>query len=557
VTTGERTPAPVGGPSRLEDEDQAEETRSRSWLFERLRLRRFDLVAMAVLLAVAFVFRFFSPLMPDIFTGTGFISNCVHSTPIDARGDLGTLCGLAYPYQRANPQSGRPAEGEVFDEVYFAVFGHDDLKGIPYFDDKPPVARYLIAAGEWLYGDWRKVTQGLPGDPADLGFNTFGWRIMACIFGSLVVPLMYLLAFKLWPNRWFAIGAGVLCCFDGMFFIQSRIAMLDIFLVFFVMLAYTLFLFHLESRTERGAVASLLLMGIVLGVAIMCKWTALAALGSIAFFLVARPLASHVKLSSGGWSWGPRSGHVLPGRARLPIYAWTAVIALVAIPIAIDLVSWIPFFMRGQFHTLGDLLTYQYQGYEFNATLTATHPYGSKWYTWPLTVRPVLYYYQGDGLGVDLASGQQLVAGMTDLGNPLIWWASVPALLALPYFAIKDRSWPATVIMVGYVTAYLPLAKVSRVLFMFEYFGPLIFAVLALAFVLARMQQAWVAAPLGLDHEPALQRWVRSRWIVPVFLGLAVLTFLYFYPVWTGLPISYHSFMDGFWTGKVWLFSWI
>jgi dolichyl-phosphate-mannose-protein mannosyltransferase len=561
-TSPAEAPEPVSGPPpppprdarRLEDEGP------RSWLYDHLRLRRFDVLAMGILLVVAFVFRFFSPIFPDLFAGKGFIGNCVQSTPIDARGAKGTLCGLSYPYQQANPQSGEPAEGQVFDEIYFGVFAHNDLKGVSYFDPEPPVAKYLIAAGEWGYGEWRKVTQGLPGDPADLGFNTFGWRIMVCIFGTLAVPLMYLLAFKLWPNRWFAVAAGVLCCFDGMFFVQSRIGMIDIFPIFFVMLAYTLFLFHLESRTPQRAVITLLLTGTVLGVAIASKWIALAALASIVFFLVARPIVRRVGVRIGEWSWRPPvAGPLLPGNTNWLIYLCAGVTALFTIPVAIYLLSWIPFFTRGQFHTLQDLLTYQYQVYMYHATLTATHPYGSKWFQWPFSIRPVAYYYQGDGLGLDASSGQQLVAGIVNLGNPAIWWASVPALLALPYFIVKDRSWPATVILVGFLTQYLPFIKISRVMFQYHYFGGLIFAILALAYVLARVHQARLVVAVGFDGESdsAGETRVPTGWILPAFLVLAVVAFLYFYPVWTGLPISFTSYISGFPAGKMWFPSWI
>jgi len=86
---------------------------------------RWDLIALLTLTVVAFVFRFFSPIMPDFFLHPfqgPVISNCVAQTPIDAQGDRGTLCGLAYPFNRGYPdQNGvlSPANGQVFDEVYF------------------------------------------------------------------------------------------------------------------------------------------------------------------------------------------------------------------------------------------------------------------------------------------------------------------------------------------------------------------------------------------------------------------------------------------------------
>jgi len=111
----------------------------------------------------------------------------VVNTPVDPAGTPGTLCGLAYPFQRgyrATPAASySPPDGEIFDEIYFAVFAHDDLKGISYFDPEPPLAKLLIAAGEWTYGEWRIVFEGAHGNPADLGFTPFGWRWMGSVFG--------------------------------------------------------------------------------------------------------------------------------------------------------------------------------------------------------------------------------------------------------------------------------------------------------------------------------------------------------------------------------------
>ena len=558
--TSAPSPQPAAA-AELEPQDHGGGRRP-SWLLERLRIDRLDVVAMGVFLLVAFVFRFFSPLMPDLLSGKpSLISNCVNNTPVDAQNHLGTLCGLSYPYQRnyaAPGQAPTPPNGQVFDEIYFGVFAHDDLKGISYFDPEPPLSKLVIASGEWLYGWFRATFQGAQGDYADLGFNTFGWRIMSCIFGSLCVPMMYLLARKLWPNRLFAIAAATLSCFDGMFFVQSRIGMIDIFPIFLILLSYTMFLVHLESRSERDAIATLLLTGVALGLAVAAKWICLAALASIVFFLVMRPALRRFGISVGegaaAWRWGLADGPGLPGGARSILYVPAALLAFAVIPVAIYLASWIPFFTRHQFNSLGDLIDYQKQAYLYHATLTATHPYGSAWYSWPFLIRPVAYYFEGQApLGTDAVTGHPLVAGIVDLGNPLIWWASIPAVLSLPYFVLRHRSFPAAVILVGFATQYLPWARVSRVLFLYHMFGGLVFMVLALAFVLVRMQEA---GPIRIDF------WgdrlvLPTRYLVPAFLALVVLVFLYFYPVWTALPIADRAYLSGFPLGKMWLQTWI
>jgi len=489
----------------------------------------------------------------------------VHSTPVDTQGHVGTLCGLAYPFQRGYPSSGgqySPPNGQVFDEIYFAVFAHDDLKGLEspcqtpssppcYFDPEPPLSKLIIAGGQWGWGWFRATFQGARGDFADLGYNTFGWRIMSCLFGTLCVPMMYLLARRLWPAmRLFAVVAATLVAFDGMFFIQSRIGMIDIFPIFFILLAYWLYMVHLDTKTERSSLLTLLALGTVLGIAVAAKWIALAAFGTIVLLFVIRLVRRESPLSitaTGGWRWGRGeefSDPTIPGGARAGVYAAVALVAIIAIPIAIYLASWEPFFIRGQFHNLGDILTYNREAFDYHHNLTATHPYGSVWWTWPLLLRPVAYYYQGSGLGIDQWTHEGLVAGMVNLGNPWIWWTSLPCLVALPIIAVRNKSFPAALIFIGFLAQFLPWSLITRVVFLYHMFGGLPFMILALAFVLAFMVQHGAPRALPAAH-----------------LGLAVLAFFFFIPAWTALPIGSSAYLDpmvtlpwhGFPAGKMWI----
>ena len=534
---------------------------------------RLDLTAVLALTAVAFVLRFFSPILPDFFVHPfegPWITDCVSSTPIDPKGDPGTICGLAYPFNRGYPDANgvlSPPNGQVFDEVYFPDDAWKDVKGIEkchasmpggyqlgacrynYFDPEPPLAKEFIAGGMWAYGWYRAHFQGAAGDYIDLGNNTFGWRIAACIFGTLCIPMMYLLARRLWPNRLFAIAAATLTCVDGMFFIQSRIGMIDIFPIFLILTAYFVFLVHIQSRSFGASLLLLVALGTVLGIGIAAKWIVLAAWLSIVFWLVVRIFLRSLNFDFGprGWpflSWSRDKGPVIPGMFW-PTYLTVAIIALVIVPAGIYILSWYPFFARGQFHNLADLIKYQVDSYTYHHNLTATHPYGSRPLSWPFLSRPVLYYAEYSGLGMDAFTGQALIARMSNLGNPWIWWTSLPCVAALPYYVIRHRSFAAAVILLGFVSQYLPWFLISRVLFMYHMFGGLIFMVLALAFVLTQLAQN--LRPPG------------RRSLVAAHLAVAVLFFGYFYPEWTALPISQSAYYIGEgtppWGPKLWLYA--
>ncbi len=225
-----------------------------------------------------------------------------------------------------------------------------------------------------------------------------------------------------------------------------------------------------------------------------------------------------------------------------PTYLAVGVVALVIIPVGIYIASWYPFFARGQFHNLSDLINYQVEAINYHRFLKATHPYGSPVWSWPLLARPVLYYAQYDGLGTDVYTGQALIARMSNMGNPWIWWTSLPCVAALPYFIIRHRSFPAAVILLGFLSQYLPWWPITRVLFMYHMFGGLIFMVLALAYVLAFLAQK-VRAP-------------SRELIVAGHLAIAVLFFGYFYPVWTAVPISTSAWFESSgtppWGPKMW-----
>jgi dolichyl-phosphate-mannose-protein mannosyltransferase/protein-O-mannosyltransferase-like protein len=531
---------------------------------------RIDLAAVIALTAVAFVLRFFSPILPDFFLHPfqgQWVTDCVSSTPVDPQGDVGAICGLAYPFNKGTSVNRQyePPAGQVFDEVYFPVFAYKDVKGIEkctrsmpgdyqagacpfnYFDPEPPLAKELIAAGEVGYGWFRATFQGAQGEYVDLGNNTFGWRIAACIFGTLCIPMMYLLARRLWPNRLFAISAATLVCFDGMFFIQSRIGMIDIFPIFLILAAYFLFLVHIQSRSLMASMIWLLALGVVLGIGIAAKWIVLAAWACIVFWLAARVILRTLNFDFGprGWpflTWSRQVGTVVPTGYWL-MYLSIGLTALVVIPLAIYLLSWYPFFARGQFHNLSDLLKYQSDAYTYHHNLTATHPYGSKPWSWPFLMRPVLYYAEYQNLGIDVFTGQPLIARISNLGNPWIWWTSLPCLVALPYYVIRRRSFAAAVILLGFLTQYFPWFLISRVLFMYHMFGGLIFMILAAAFVVTQLAQN--VRPPGRNV------------LVAAYLAVAVLFFGYFYPEWTALPISQAAYYPTVgtppWGPKLWL----
>lgn len=523
----------------------------------RARFDRYDALALLAFTVLAFVLRFYSPILPNFLAHPGngpFITNCVSNTPIDAQGTLGTLCGLAYPFQ-VGSKSGdtySPNKGQVFDEVYFPSDAYKDFKGLlictsstvncggNYFDPEPPLGKTFIGLGIEAYG-WYQVTfNHVSGSYLDAGYDTFGWRLAACLFGILLIPLLYLFARRLYSPRFFAISLATLATFDGMFFIQSRIGMIDIFAIFFIVLIYYLFLVHLQSTKARTSLLSLSALGLALGLGVATKWIVLASFSVLFFLLFLEWLRHHLPFLD-RLLWPRLTAGSTPGGVPTLLYLPLAVLSLVILPLLIYVASWYPFFARGQFHNLQDLIQYNRDSFIYHATLTATHPFGSPWWSWPFLARPV-YYYAQDNLGLDSWTGQALSAQMYNIGNPWIWWTALPCLVILLYFVFIRRSFVATLITLGFITQFLPWSRVTRVTFLYHMFGGALFMLMALAFVLTLIYQhrSQFGRAFSLSH-----------------LAIAILAFAYFYPIWTALPISigalYPSADSPPWGAKAWL----
>lgn len=458
----------------------------------------------------------------------------------------------------------------VFDETYFANFAHDYLTHTKFFDAEPPLGKFLIAGGEWLFG-----------------FNSFGWRAAPALFGTAVIPLMYLFAKRLFGGTVLPTLAATLALLDGLLLVESRTAVLDGFVVFFNLLTYLLFFCSLQASTRRRSLGWLAATGVSLGLALSLKWITLAFLGpAVALLLVlawapAKRVQRFFKVRSATAILnmvGAKAANLQPWYAYVGLLG--VVPALVYAPI---FSAHLPFDTTGQgFFQLHQTI------YNYHHTLKAVHPYGSVWYTWPLETRPVAFYFKA-------IHGQW--QGIVALGNPVIWWSGVAAVgFALWRFAAK-RNLAVGFLLFAILAHYGPWSVIGRVLFLYHYLGALPFVMLALAYAL-RVSWGWrpkdasvqlflwilllaAAVALGgmlgrsaLGNAPAAAgfslgglltglpvlwlattnqldwRWGRKH--VVAFVWLAALAFVYFYPIWTGVGLDSADYLR-----HMWLKSWI
>ncbi len=157
--------------------------------------------------------------------------------------------------------------------------------------------------------DWPAVSHGTllalgaNGEAAslDVGSYSFSWRLPGVILGALTVAVLFLLGRLLFSRRAVAVLVGLFVLLDGMFFVQGRIAMNDVYTGFFILSAYLLFAWMwLEpERVKRAFWIVMPAMGVLLGLALASKWVAAYAIGALGILVLIRSALGRILLIVG------------------------------------------------------------------------------------------------------------------------------------------------------------------------------------------------------------------------------------------------------------------
>jgi dolichyl-phosphate-mannose--protein O-mannosyl transferase len=472
--------------------------------------------------------------------------------------------------------------GYVFDEVYHAFTAAQLAAGnadaYVWYTQLPSGAP-KNAAYEWTHPALSKLFMQV--GIHLFGNNPEGWRFFSALFGAAGVGVVFAMG-RVMFSRAVGLLGSVLLLLDGLWFVQSRTAMNDVYVTVLLLLAYLAVYGYLRRAASAGR-KYVWLCGVALGLAFATKWSAAYSLAILAGLVALRECSLYLTED--------RRSRTLPILGALAVLALTALICLsqglsptfsaglgilavaavaasvevvsgfwrregfrvgpattwlgafVLVPAALYLLAYSQFFSMG--HTWGQFVELQKQMYYYHSHLKATHLWASSWWTWPLVLKPVWYYVEYRG---------STVADVFALANPLVWWAFLPAVGFATYRCFKlgaarhlgpvrrkssllfevsrwisghDRALGLSLLLIGFLGQWLPWALSPRISFMYHMLPSVPFGCLAIAYALARFQS--------------------TRLVAGAYLLVVLAAFVFFYPIYAAVPISPASTNRRYW----------
>lgn len=429
--------------------------------------------------------------------------------------------------------------------------GDPDVFGtLPDLVVHPPVGKWMIALGQLLLG---------PEDPT-------GWRLASAVVGTLSILVLGRVAWHLWHNVLLSVAAAALLAVDGHHFVQSRIGLLDVFVMWWVLLAFLLLLLDREQARSRlarrwpdwaertraepvprspwrrwarwwgpslGVRWWRIAAGVSLGLAVGTKWSGLFFLAVFGLMTVWWDLGARRAAGTPGWFTGTVVRDGIP-----------AFLSMVPVALVTYVATWAGWFAteggwKRQWaaqnpvadgspgalvpDALRSLWAYHAEMMTFHVGLQNEHKWSSNPWGWTVQWRPTLFYAEWPSRGEMGCEAAECVSYVASLGNVLLWWGATAGMLVVAFLWLLGRDWRAGAALSGIVAGWLPW---------FLYQTRTIYSFYAVAFVpwLVLVVVACLALVLGAADAPARRR----RWGAAVVVGYVVLAaawFAWYYPV--------------------------
>ncbi|HHU06358.1 MAG TPA: phospholipid carrier-dependent glycosyltransferase [Clostridiales bacterium] len=410
---------------------------------------------------------------------------------------------LLFDEQQLVPEAPGYLNSAYFDEIYHARTAYEHIRNVkPYEVSHPPLGKIIIGIGIRLFG-----------------MTPFGWRFMGTLFGVLMLPILYVFLKNLFGRTLIAACGTTLFAFDFMHFVQTRIATIDTYGVFFILAMYLFMYRYIAQDYEapfRKTALPLFFSGLCFGLGAASKWVVIyGGAGLAILWLIRQILRGRYYIKSG------RAFEFFRYEVDTVLFS---ILSFVIVPAIVYYLSYIPYGLA-EGMTLGEgmltsgeylkiVVDNQKFMFSYHSKLVAEHPYESPWFSWLLSIRPILYYLEYLPDGTKSAFGA--------FGNPMVWWGGLIALIYVFMDFFKKRNGRALFIIIGYLSQLVPWMAVSRIVFIYHYFPSTIFLVLALCY------------SFNVMYERQKGRYKRAMLL---YTASALVLFAAFYPVLTGVAV--------------------
>ncbi len=414
----------------------------------------------------------------------GYIS---HAT-VKASNTTQSLNELISP-TRPNYVDNSLLSSSYFDEIFYATTAYQYLHGLnPYVAVHPPLGMLFIAIGIAIFG-----------------MTAFGWRIIPDIAATLIIPVVYILAKRIFKSRVAAILASLLIIFEPMHFVMGHIAFLDGIVTLFILLEYYFLYQYLELRTNTHnlyqCLPSWLWIGISMGVAMSCKWSGL----YFALPLLIGLIYGEIFINK-------------PTFKQFIISFSYAILTFVLLPLIIYSLSYVPFIYSQTdtelFSFIWRIQTYMYD-FQAHGLANATHPYASSWYEWPSLKKPMSIFFWSD-------PKSSLAVSIAFIANPLISILTFPIIVSLAILGIIQKKFQPWFIFSAICAQLLPYAFITHIMFLYYFYSTIPLIILGIVY----LQQQ-------LNWQKPLVRYITYGYLLAV-----IIVFLWFIPVTSGFEFS-------------------
>ena len=457
-----------------------------------------------------------------------------------------------------------------FDEIYHPRTALEHLNNVyPYEVSHPPLGKLILSLGIMMFG-----------------MTPFGWRFMGTLFGVLMVPVLYLFLKNLFGKTSVAVCGTCLFTFDFMHLVQTRIATIDTYGVFFILVSYYFMYRWLAvpaGKKLRHYILPLFLSGLFWGIGCASKWTVVyAGVGLALLWLLGmvfkagdwreaedrarkepappevREQVAEAMFQESAPPWQP------PRTPSFAVHVWgtigLSVVFFVVIPLCVYTMSYFPYAAAkgneaGFFGLAAQALSWPFtqlpqhlaamaggEGGAVKAFFDAIpgdsgHPvdimlknqyFMLTYHQGVHTPHPYAsYWYQWIFDGRPILYYRDLdTPGMKSLfasfNNPLVSWAGLLAFFAVAVQTVRRKCGKGLFILIAILSQFVPWLPIGRILFAYHYFPTVLFLCFAIAYLMDDMVER-----------------KRKGWQLAVYgyTGCAVGLYFVFYPELIGLYV--------------------